>query len=126
MRWFKIFYLILSTYSVGNALGRLSDLSHELSMLRREHAWQRSKVTKRYIEETQADKNDDKVDQYEFLVASMLTLGKMTTEDVRQIMNKFRELAGDKGYISVEEDTEENKVDPDESINDQDVAQNEE
>ena len=126
MRWFKVIYLILATYSVGNALGRLRDLSDELSRLRREHAWQRSKVTRRYIEETQANKNDDKVDQYEFLVASMLTLGKINASDVRQIMDKFRELAGDKGYISIAQDTQQNNNDPDEPIPDEDVAQNEE
>lgn len=126
MRWFKIIYLILATYSVGNALGRLRDLSDELSRLQREHAWQRSKVTKRYIEETQVNKQDDKVDQYEFLVASMLTLGKVNSSDVRQIMDKFRDLAGDKGYISIERDTQQNNNDPDEDIPDEDVAQNEE
>lgn len=49
LRWFKIFYLILSTYSVGNCLGKLSVLKRELSMVRRHHAWQRRKVTRRYI-----------------------------------------------------------------------------
>lgn len=106
LRWFKIFYLILSTYSVGNCLGKLSALKAELSHVRRHHAWERRKVTRRYIEETQAYEHDDKVDQYEFLVASLLTLGKLTSEDVTEVMDKFRELAGTKGFISVTEDVE--------------------
>jgi len=108
LRWFKIFYLILSTYSVGNCLGKLSALKVELSQVRRHHAWQRRKVTQRYIEETQAYDNDGVVDQYEFLVASLLTLGKLTSDDIRPVMDKYRELAGDKGFISMEDDVSEN------------------
>ena len=49
LRWFQIPYLILSTYSVGNCLGKLGALKRELSMIRRQHAWQRRMVTRRYI-----------------------------------------------------------------------------
>jgi len=45
--------------------------------------------------------NDDKLDQYEFVVGSLLLLQKVKTDDINQIMEKFRELAGDKTYISV-------------------------
>ena len=110
LRWFKIIYLILSTYSVGNCLGKLATLKEDLSDLRRHHAWNRRKVTKRYIEETQAYQHDDKVDQYEFLVASLITLGKISSEDVTPVMDKFRELAGDKGYICMVGDTEEHEM----------------
>lgn len=110
LRWFKIFYLILSTYSVGNCLGKLSALKQELSQVRRHHAWQRRKVTRRYIEETQAYENDGVVDQYEFLVASLLTLGKLTSGDIRPVMDKYRELAGNKGFISMEDDIEDHEV----------------
>lgn len=110
LRWFKIFYLILSTYSVGNCLGKLQTLKSELKNARRRHAWQRTKVTKRYIEETQASEEDDKVDQYEFLVASLLTLGKLTSEEIEPIMDKYRELAGNKGFILVTEDAEKDNV----------------
>jgi len=76
--------------------------------VRRHHAWQRRKVTQRYIEETQAYDNDGVVDQYEFLVASLLTLGKLTSDDIRPVMDKYRELAGEKGFISMEDDVSEN------------------
>ena len=51
--------------------------------------------------------NDDKLDQYEFMVASLLLLNKIEQSDVDQIMDKFRELAGDKQYVCVEENEEE-------------------
>ena len=50
--------------------------------------------------------NDDKLDQYEFMVASLLLLNKIEQSDVDQIMDKFRELAGDKQYVCVEEEDE--------------------
>ena len=52
----------------------------------------------------QADCSDNKVDQYEFVIASLLNLGKVTSEDIKPIMNKFRKLAkssGDEGYIDL-------------------------
>eukprot|EP00978_Attheya_sp_CCMP212_P034455 scaffold144303_cov29-Attheya_sp.AAC.1 len=47
----------------------------------------------------QATENDGKIDQFEFLVASLLSLGKVTSDDVAPIMEKFRELSGDHGFI---------------------------
>lgn len=110
LRWFKIFYLILSTYSVGNCLGKLSALKTELSQLSRYYAWQRRKVTKRYIEETQAYDQDENLDQFEFLVGSMLMLGKITSDDIKPVMDRYRELAGGKGFISLEQDAEHDDV----------------
>ena len=43
----------------------------------------------------------DKVDQYEFLLASLVQLGKISSEDVIPIMDKYRTLVGDDGYIAV-------------------------
>lgn len=63
----------------------------------------------------QAYDHDDKVDQYEFLVASLIALGKLTSEDVRPIMDKFRDLAGNKGYISFIEDVHEENINDTES-----------
>ena len=99
MRWFQIFYLIISTYFVGNALGKLGGLNEDLKELRRQHAWQRREVSKGMIEDMQASENDGKIDQFEFLVASLLSLGKVTSDDVTPIMNKFRDLSGDLGFI---------------------------
>lgn len=115
LRWFQIFYLLFSTYVVGSSLGRLGSLKEELSELRRQHAWDRRPVTRRFVDELQPYDHDDKVDQYEFLVASLLMLGKIDSDDIRPIMNKFRALAGEKGFISVDTDIVEeniNEVDP--------------
>ncbi|VEU41833.1 unnamed protein product [Pseudo-nitzschia multistriata] len=47
--------------------------------------------------------NDDKLDQNEFVLGSLLILNKVKSNDIKQIMDKFRELAGDKEYISISE-----------------------
>ena len=94
---------MFSTILVGNALGKLGSLREELADVRREHAWDRRRVTKRLIDEMQAYDNDDQVDQYEFLVSSLLTLGKISSDDIRPIMDKFRDLAGPKGYIDMDD-----------------------
>jgi hypothetical protein len=101
LRWFQIFYLSLSTYFVGSCLGKLVNLKQELMDVRRQYAWQRRKISRSLIEDMQAYDHDDKVDQYEFLVASLLTLGKLTSDDVRPIMDKFREMAGEQGFITL-------------------------
>lgn len=62
-------------------------------------------------EETQAYDNDGVVDQYEFLVGSLLTLRKITSEDIKPIMDKYRELAGCNGFISLEDDVSEVELD---------------
>lgn len=137
MRWFNIVYLALSTYMVGNALGKLANLKQELEETRRYYAWERREISAGMVEEFQANDHDGKflldgaalkstmlcckpilasnalslfasckdvVDQYEFVLASLLTLGKIKSSDITPIMDKFRDLAGDKGFIFVSED----------------------
>lgn len=104
LRWFQIIYLTTSTYYVGTVLGQLANLKTEIAEIKRHHAWERRKMTKRFVNEIQAYEHDDKVDQYEYLVASLLVLGKLSSEDIQPIMAKFRDLSGSKGYISVEND----------------------
>lgn len=77
----------------------------EIADRRNYFAWRRREVSKHMIKELQI--NDDKLDQYEFMVASLLLLNKIEQSDVDQIMDKFRELAGDKQYVCVEEEEEE-------------------
>lgn len=101
LRWFQIFYLILSTYFVGNALGGLASLRADIQAIRRTTAWQRREVTKGMMDEMQGYDHDDKIDQYEFAVASLLTLGKVTSDDLLPIMDKFRELCDDSGFICI-------------------------
>jgi Ion channel len=103
LRYFKIFYLMIATVLVGNALGKLGSLKEELEEARRQHAWDRRPITRRMIDEMQAYDHDDKVDQYEFLVSSLVSLGHIDTEAVKHIMDKFREHAGDKGYIAMDD-----------------------
>ena len=110
MRWFQIFYLTVSTYFVGSALGKLGDVRQQLQDMKRYYVWESRKVTRRFIEEMQAYENDGKVDQFEFLVGSLLVLNKISSEDIQPIMNRFRALAGDGGFITIGEDTEEDKV----------------
>ena len=51
------------------------------------------------------------VDQYEFAIASLLLLGTITGDDLGPIMDKFRALAGPKGYINVLAETAVNESD---------------
>lgn len=114
-RWFQILYLTIGTYFVGNAFGKLASLKQELEETRRLYAWKRRVVSKGLIMDMNA--NDDILDQYEFLVSSLLSLGKISSDDVGPIMDRFRTLAGEKGYIQLsdqlEEDEFEMKEDPD-------------
>jgi hypothetical protein len=101
LRWFQIFYLLLSTYSAGDALGRIAALPDKITRVRAEYAWERREVSKGMIEDWQAADHDDKIDQYEFMVASLLVLGKIDSDDVKLVMDKFRALADPNGYISL-------------------------
>ena len=110
LRYFKIVYLMLSTVVVGRALGKLGSLREDLAEVRREHAWSRRKVTNRLVDEMQAYVHDDKVDAFEFLVSSLVTLGKISSDDISPIMAKFKSLAGSKGYISMQDTAAEDEL----------------
>ena len=99
MRWFQIFFTTLGTAFVGAVFGAAASLKSDISDLRRFYAWKRREISKRLIEDIQGPNSDNKVDQFEFLVGSLLMLNKIERSDVEQIMDKFRELAGEKGYI---------------------------
>jgi vesicle coat complex subunit len=126
---------------VGGALGKLASLKQELEETRRLYAWQRRIVSKGMIMDMNL--NDDIVDQYEFVISSLFSLGKISSEDVAPIMDRFRgekkkqvtpmrrifsnsqvlfhrsftALAGEKGYIQIsgqpDEDEFEMKEDAD-------------
>jgi len=64
MRWFQIFYLTLSTYFVGSALGQLGSLKSEIRDITQYYSWESRPVSKRFLDEVQAEEHDDKVDQY--------------------------------------------------------------
>ena len=44
--------------------------------------------------------NDGRISEYEFLVSSLITLKKVSMNDVNEIMIKFRELARGDDYIT--------------------------
>jgi hypothetical protein len=121
LRWFQIFYTTLGTALVGSVFAGVANLKGELNDLRRYYAWKRRHVCKRLIEDMKGgDSDDDKIDQYEFMVASLLTLNKIRISDVEQIMDQFRKLAGPNGYIEFTEDAESNV---DQNTNDEDGAE---
>ncbi len=107
MRWFQIFFTTFGTAFVGAVFGALADLSSYISDIRRFYAWKRREISKNLIHEMQGSDENDSVDQFEFMIGSLLMLNKVDRNDVGQIMDKFRELAGDKGYILCRELTRE-------------------
>jgi hypothetical protein len=111
LRWFQVFYLTLSTYFVGNALGKVASLQSEIEQTRRQYAWKRRDVSKGLIKEMQSHEHDDSVDQYEFAIASLLTLGTISASDLTPIMDKYRKMAGDSGYIQISEAVEKEAAD---------------
>lgn len=113
MRFFQVFYLCFGTFFVGNTLGKLSSLQSEMEGLRRLYAWEQREVSQDMIRSDQANATDINVDQFEFVVASLLNLGKINSkDDIEPIMHKFRKLAmssGDIGYINIGDADHENK-----------------
>lgn len=87
-RWFQVLYLTISTYFVGGSLGKLASLKQEIEATKRFYAWQRRTVSKGMI--IDMNLNDDVVDQYEFVVSSLLSLGKISSDDISPIMDRFR------------------------------------
>ena len=59
--------------------------------------------------------NDDKLDQFEFVLGSLILLGKVGSGDIMNIMDKFRELAGPNGYIA-DIDASDSKDDDDDDV----------
>lgn len=104
MKAFQVVYLCLGTFFVGNTLGKLATLKQDMDSLARQYAWEQREVSQEMIRADQGSASDSRVDQYEFVVASLLNLGKISPNDITPIMNKFRRLAqasGDQGYIEL-------------------------
>lgn len=128
MRWFQIFYLTLGAYFTGNALGRFGTMKEELDEIRRYHAWQRREVNKQMMYYLTSTDDTTRVDQYEFVIASLLNLRKIRVSDVEPIMDKYRMLAkrsGNSGYIKIEDIPEETEdvVDNDEALEEMEGVQ---
>ena len=102
LRWFNIFFTLLGTAFLANILGSVANLKTELLEHRRLAAWKRREVSKRLIQDMEGD-DDGKITEFEFLVASLVTLNKVSSNDISEIMTKFKELAGDDHYITQED-----------------------
>ena len=115
LRWFMIFYLAISTYFVGSALGKLRDLSQKLESMQRLYLWQQQEATYTMLadfsgrpeneggKENESDELlevEPEIDQFEFTIASLVLLGKITSEDVRPILEKFAKLSGKSNKIT--------------------------
>jgi hypothetical protein len=103
LRWFQVVYLIVSTYFVGNTLSGLRSLKDEIKEIKKFTAWNRRELSKCLIDENKPYEHNYKVDQFEFALASLVTLGKVTYSDVVPIMDKFRSLASENGFIEVDD-----------------------
>lgn len=102
LRWFDIFFTTIGTAFVGTVLGSFAGLREEIDEYQRFYTWKRRELSKMLVNELQVD--DDKLDQHEFVIGSLLILQKVSTNDIEQIMEKFRNLAGDnKTYISLDD-----------------------
>ncbi|KAL7452366.1 hypothetical protein ACHAWC_004089, partial [Mediolabrus comicus] len=115
LRIFMIFYLAISTYFVGSAFGKLRDLSQKLENMQRLYLWQQQEATYTMLadfsgrpeekggKENEVDELLDvepEIDQFEFTIASLVLLGKITSEDVRPILEKFNKLSGKSNKIT--------------------------
>lgn len=102
-RFFQVFYMIASTYFVGIVFAGLAGLQSEIDQVHRHTAWSRREVSRHLIDELKTEENDGNVGQYEFLVASLVQLGKLSSKDVIPIMEKYRSMANAEGFIAANE-----------------------
>lgn len=91
-RVFLIFYLIIATGFVAKALGILASLGTDVNDMRRKAAWERRSISQAMINEIDAD-GDGQIDEYEYVIASLVQLRTVELGDVTEIMDKFRKLA---------------------------------
>jgi hypothetical protein len=98
LKFFNLFFTIIGTTFLATILGALSSLQDDIANMRRLHSWQHREVSKRLIGDMEGN-NDGKVDEYEFLVASLIQLQKISSDDVAKIMEKFKDLAGEDDLI---------------------------
>jgi len=107
-RWFLLFYLAISTYAVGSALGKLRELSTKLESMRLLYAWQQQEASHAMLTDFSGKPDDvgqvdeeniegaKEIDQYEFTIASLVLMGKISSKDIRPIMEKFKKLTKSK------------------------------
>jgi hypothetical protein len=99
LRYFNVFFAIIGTAFAASLLGSLADLKNQMDNMRRLYVWKNREVSMRLIADMEGD-NDGQLDEYEFLLGSLITLQKIKREDVKEIMDRFRELAGEDQVIT--------------------------
>ncbi|KAL7547215.1 hypothetical protein ACHAWF_010540, partial [Thalassiosira exigua] len=106
LRWFSLLYLAISTYFVGSAFGKLGELSNKLESMQRLYLWQQQEASYTMLHDFsgrpdgQDAKHEPEIDQFEFTLASLVVMGKITYADVQPIIQKFQQLSGENNKIS--------------------------
>ncbi|EED88838.1 predicted protein [Thalassiosira pseudonana CCMP1335] len=106
-RWFMIIYLSISTYFVGNAIGKLGELNDKLESMRKMYLWEQQEASYEMLADFsgRGSENGDgefvdvepEIDQFEFTIASLVLMGKISSADVAPIIEKFKKLTGRNG-----------------------------
>ena len=116
LRWFMLVYLILATYFVGSSLGKLRELSSNQESMQQLFLWQQQEPSYSMLSDfsgrpSGGDKTtgehaarNPEINQFEFTIASLVLLGKITSEDVRPILKKFKSLSGKGNKITLCDD----------------------
>jgi len=108
LRWFLLLYLALSTYFVGSAFGKLGMLSEKIQSMQMLYTWEQQEASYTMLHDFSGRPNESndsegrredvepEIDQFEFTIASLVVMGKITSDDVRPILEKFKRLTGEK------------------------------
>ncbi|CAD7939570.1 unnamed protein product [Amoebophrya sp. A120] len=101
-RSFCVFYLLISTAMVSAALGNLASMHMLKQKKRREFEFEQRKLTPEMMAEMDTDGNG--VDQFEFCLATLVAMEKLSREDLQPILEKFHELDHDKSGVLTKQD----------------------
>mmetsp|Transcript_8715 Transcript_8715/g.21135 ORF Transcript_8715/g.21135 Transcript_8715/m.21135 type:complete len:783 (-) Transcript_8715:563-2911(-) len=92
-RMFCVFYLLISTSMVSAALGNLASLQMLKSRKKKQWEFEQRKLSPEMMAEMDTDGNG--VDQFEFCLATLVAMEKLSRDDLEPILEKFRELDAD-------------------------------
>jgi len=117
LRWFIIFYLAISTYFAGSCFGKLNELSTNLESMQRLFLWEQQEASYTMLADFSGRPDhrdvggigeavdelmdvDPEINQFEFTIASLVLLGKITSDDVRPILEKFKKMTNGTNKIT--------------------------
>jgi len=92
--YFCTVYMVFAVITVSAAIGNLASLPSEMQLTRKKFEFEAKQLTFSMLEKM--DPDGDGVDQFEFVLASLLAFGKVTRDDIEPIIQKF-ELLDDDG-----------------------------